>query len=387
MSVAGEEEPKVSLCVDCARHPSLKRVISEMAVTGICAFCTRDDATVRDPAEVEPMVMLMRALVRFYWDEDAYNPHWGGESVMTLFEDAANPVVTPAVADTYLDDFDELLEWPPYPDWDKGISVYAGHDDVSRGLVFAISRTGSPAVRDLRERVATESFAAVGPELERLIDPFLNDIALILSKGTLGLRARTGFEKLFVRFENFESRLVRQPYMAAAIGASPTPGDGRLNQPGQPVLYLASSAYTALAEIRPHPGHYVSIGGFETLADLRLADFDPDIALFSSSDERLALYGIVQTFDRMLSTPVTPEDKGDYRLTQLLAEILKAKGFEGVRYRSSVSDGVNFCLLDAGAARFVDKLSEVRMVKNVTYDAPVSPSLTAPTIDDRELKR
>ncbi|MFM6831522.1 MAG: RES domain-containing protein [Novosphingobium sp.] len=67
----------------------------------------------------------------------------------------------------------------------------------------------------------------------------------------------------------------RQPYNGVEIGASPKTGHGRLNREGEPVLYLVSKAHTALAEIRPYPGHYVSVGGFKTLADLKLADFDP----------------------------------------------------------------------------------------------------------------
>ncbi|MBU0823819.1 MAG: RES family NAD+ phosphorylase [Alphaproteobacteria bacterium] len=246
---AVEEDPKVSICIDCARHPSLKRIIAARSVTGICAFCCRDDVVVRDTDDIEPMVMLLRALIRFYWDEFAYNSHWGGE-----------------------------------------------------------------------------------------------------------------------------------------IGASPKPGHGRLNREGEPVLYLASKGYTALAEIRPHPGHYVSVGGFETLADLKLADFDPDIALFSQNEVRLDLFDIIQAFDRLMSTPVTPDDKGGYLLTQLFAVVLRQKGFDGVQYRSSVSDGVNFCLLDPASAQFVEGHSGVHHVRGITYDAPTSPVVLVPGFEDYELK-
>ena len=49
MTISDDDEPKVSLCVDCARHPSLKRVIETKSVAGLCAFCGRPDGQVRDP--------------------------------------------------------------------------------------------------------------------------------------------------------------------------------------------------------------------------------------------------------------------------------------------------------------------------------------------------
>lgn len=384
---AVEEDPKVSICIDCARHPSLKRIIAVRSVTGICAFCCRDDVVVRDPDDIEPMVMLLRALIRFYWDEFAYNSHWGGDSSTSLFADDTNLVVTPPVADTYQDEFYFLLEEPPYPDPDKGIAIYAGFDeDGTRHVNLALSRSNPPILRELAQRLLTDDFSDVAPALEALIDPFLSDLAFALPKGTIGMRARTGVQATFQHFEDFETELRRQPYTGAAIGASPKPGHGRLNRDGEPVLYLASKGYTALAEIRPHPGHYVSVGGFQTLADLKLADFDPDIALFSQNEVRLDQFDIIQAFDRLMSTPVTPDDKGGYLLTQLLAVVLRQKGFDGVQYRSSVSDGVNFCLLDPASAQFVEGHSGVHHVRSITYDAPASPVVLVPGLEDYELK-
>lgn len=386
--VADDEELKVSVCSNCARHPSLKKMIEADLAVGICAFCCRTDAQVRNPENTEPMVMLIRALIRFYWDEFSYNSHWGGEAVLELFNEADNPVVEPFAANEYYDEFDHLLQEPPYPDWDKGVSIYAGFDaDGMRMLNSAISRSTPRHLGDLRRRLDASNFATIESELEALIKPFLADLKFVLAKGGTWFRARTGFEARFLRSDGFDSHVVRQPYMGAAIGASPNPGNGRLNREGRPVLYLGSDPYTALAEIRPHPGHYVSIGGFEILQDLNVADFDPDISLFSSSDERLEMYEIIQTFDRWMSTPVTPDDKVSYLITQLLAEILQAQGFHAVQFRSSVSDGVNLCLFDTAHAAFVDGHSGVRFVQSVHYEAPEHPFVTSPEPSDHPLTR
>ncbi|HEY0149639.1 MAG TPA: RES family NAD+ phosphorylase [Allosphingosinicella sp.] len=386
MTTPIDENPKVSICLDCARHPSLRANIAARTKPGLCAFCCREDAPVRDADDLESSIMLLRALIRFYWDEEKYNSHWGGDNVLKLFDDNANPVVNPPVADTYLDEFDQLLGWPPYPDYDKGIAVYAGFSDGIRLINFAISRSDPRSVRELRTRLLVEDHADVRGDLDALIDPFLSDLKFTLPKGGPWYRARTGVETLYQRADGFDVQLLRQPFREDAIGASPTPGDGRLNRAGHPVLYLGSKAYTALAEIRPHPGHYVSIGGFETLEDLRIADFDPDIAHFATNDVRLDQYAIIQAFDRMMSTPVTPDDKASYRLTQLLAEVLTDRGYDGVQYRSSVSDGINICLFDPAKAAFVDGHSEVRFVQAVHYDAPASPFVAVPGNGDHEIK-
>jgi hypothetical protein len=178
-----DEDPKVSICLDCARHPSLKANIAARTKPGVCAFCGREDAPVRDPDDLESTIMLMRALIRFYWDEEAYNSHWGGDNVLELFNDDANPVVKPPVADIYLDEFDELLGWPPYPDYDKGIAIYAGFDAGGVRLInFAISKSEPRSVRELRARLLVEDHANVRPDLESLIDPFLSDLQFTLPK-------------------------------------------------------------------------------------------------------------------------------------------------------------------------------------------------------------
>ena len=407
---ANNQKLQVSVCVDCARHSSLKKIITDDLVTGICAFCCRTNAQVRNPDNIEPMVMMMRALIRFYWDEFSYNSHWGGEEVLKLFDDADNPVVKPFAADDYYYDFDHLLQHPLYPEWNKGVSIYAGHDaNEMRMWNSAISRSTASPLGHLRRRLNASNFATmpvfwpwprffrrclnasnfatIKNELGALIKPFLDDLTVVVPKGKTWFRARTGVEDCFLRVEGGEGTIVRQPYMGTSIGASPNPGNGRLNRQGRPVLYLGSDPYTALAEIRPHPGHYVSIGGFEILQDLNVADFDPDISFFSASDERLEMYWIIHTFDRWMSTPVTPDDKVSYLITQLLAEILQAKGFHAVRFRSSVSEGVNLCIFDTTHAAFVEGHSKVNFVQRVHYEESEHPSVTSPEPDDYPLSK
>ena len=391
VEIDSDEEIRTSLCLDCARHTSVKKIIVQDCTKGRCAVCARDDVDVRNPDNLEPLVMVIRALIRFHYDEHEYNPHWGGDSVMSLFYKADNPILEPPKSNLYVDDFDEWLNWPPYPDWDKGIAVFAGHDEGGRGMNFAISRTNPGEFVDLQSRLLTENFFQVEPDLEAFIAPFLNDIEIQLPQGEVWFRARLGEAAIYRRFPlaGWESKIIRIPWQNEAIGAPPPPkaGFGRLNRAGVSVMYLASDPYTAVAEIRPHPGHHISIGGFNSLQPIRLADFSPDIGIFATSDERLSLYAKVQAFDRLMSMPVTPDERTPYLLTQLLAEVLLRHGFDGVRYRSSVSTGSNICVFYPEKFGFVGDHSEVRRVKAVAYEWASVPSELAPRPDDRPYNR
>jgi len=95
-------------------------------------------------------------------------------------------------------------------------------------------------------------------------------------------------------FGGWTANTMFQPFLGAAIGAPPPAkaAPGRLNRDGVFVsLSCDPTKMTAAAEVRPHPGHRVSIGAFRSLRDIRLADFGViDIAVFSSSDARLDIF-------------------------------------------------------------------------------------------------
>jgi hypothetical protein len=378
----------VSICDKCAKHPSLKRLVCSDAITGLCCLCGIPDAKVRNTKDLTPMVMLIRSLIRFYWDETSYNSHWGGDQAIELF-DRENPVLLSPATQNYRDEFHFLVEEPPYPNSEKGVSIYAGFDqDGSRLLNTAISSTDPQGFRAIQRRLLKENFFVVAPDLAKLISPFIDDIELTLPEGGEWIRARLGQKGVFRREgSGFHWETVYQPWMNEDIGAPPPlfAGNGRLNRTGVSMLYLASNERTAVAEIRPHPGHAISVGGFYSKSKIRVADFNPDIALFASSDVRLAQYAIIHAFDRLMSTPVTPEDKQAYLITQLLSEVLIGLGFDGVRYRSSVSKGDNICVFYPNKFEFKPNLSVVLHLNSVQYDTTSLSTIIDPSIDDYSL--
>lgn len=127
-----------------------------------------------------------------------------------------------------------------------------------------------------------------------------------------------------------------------------------------------------MCEIRPWVGSSISIAQFQVNKDLRIIN----CSVFSGSQfshikhkdlpcddkRKLAVWADI---DNAFSEPVSLSDQtSDYAPTQILAELFKSKGFDGVAYKSSLSTGFNVVLFDLDAADlFSCQLEEVESVE------------------------
>jgi RES domain-containing protein len=238
----------------------------------------------------------------------------------------------------------------------------------------------------IAKRLANENYFEVQNEFEKYLARLGTAMDASLPAGTSLFRARIGVAQRFMRgFGGWTADTVFQPFIGAAIGAPPsakaTPG--RLNRDGVSFLYLATDEATAAAEVRPHPGHRVSIGAFRSVRDIRLADFGAiDIADFASSDARLDIFHLGFTISREISLPVTPEDRHKYTVTQLLADIIRRQGYEGIRFPSSVASGSNVCIFQPGLFASEPDSGKVLYVKGLKYKMEKIAHLIEPTDDD-----
>lgn len=146
---------------------------------------------------------------------------------------------------------------------------------------------------------------------------------------------------------------------------------GRANPAGIPYLYLGSMPETAVAEIRPHTGELACVADF-TIPEVKAVDLRNPRQLvspfiLSESSEISQLRADLPFLERLgeeLTRPVQPSGAAiDYIPSQYLCEFIKKIGFDGVVYRSSVSDGINLALFDpakaAGGAVELYSVSEV----------------------------
>lgn len=145
-----------------------------------------------------------------------------------------------------------------------------------------------------------------------------------------------------------ESRLIPNPSLIS---------EGRINPKGIAYFYCSNSKETALAESRPWIGEYISLGFFKTVKDLRLVNFIstgkfPFYLDGVVPDEKLDEY-IWMHISQLFSTPVSRDDDiVTYSVTQLISEIIKSEGFDGIAYQSLLHDGVNICLFSLESVEF-----------------------------------
>jgi hypothetical protein len=182
---------------------------------------------------------------------------------------------------------------------------------------------------------------------------------------------------------------------------------GRLNSEGIPYLYLATNVATAVAEVRPWITSELTIGFFKVLTDLKIVDTSKDkpksplslynfvdtdqqafdikkrpIDSYTSTEKEEYVWGDINS---AFSKPVSPSDSPlKYLPTQYLSERLKTEGYDGIAYKSSLSqEGYNIALFDSLKAKCVScSMFEVKQVK---YEFEESDNPVSLSPDDKVL--
>lgn len=137
--------------------------------------------------------------------------------------------------------------------------------------------------------------------------------------------------------------------------------EGRANPKGIPCLYVATTKETAMAEIRPWLGAIVSVGQFKVGRDLKIVDFSVEHGnnnfnlYFKEPTDEEKLKAVWCDIDNAFSEPIQVSDsKSEYAPTQIIGEFMKNKGYDGVAYKSSLSDGHNIALFDLDSAKLLN---------------------------------
>ena len=136
--------------------------------------------------------------------------------------------------------------------------------------------------------------------------------------------------------------------------------EGRVNPKGIPYLYLSTNMNTSMAEVRPWIASYISVGKFKLLKDVKLINCTIEnkrrrmVWLKEPSPQEREI-SVWNDIDQAFSRPVTPNDSiADYVPTQIVAELFKNNGFDGIAYRSSLGKGHNVVLFDLNAADLIN---------------------------------
>jgi hypothetical protein len=150
---------------------------------------------------------------------------------------------------------------------------------------------------------------------------------------------------------------------------------GRANPAGIPYLYLASDQETAICEVRPHNNEKLTVGSFRLATSVTCIDLrDPRIGSPFQHGSKLrdvvGVLGFLRHLGHELSLPIGNQRRDlDYLPTQYLCELIKNLGYDGVLYRSGLSDGYNIALFSPNAAYcFETRLVCVQNIKITVAD-------------------
>lgn len=146
---------------------------------------------------------------------------------------------------------------------------------------------------------------------------------------------------------------------------------GRANPRGIPCLYMANNKETAMSEVRPWLGSIVSLGMFKTNSDFKIINFssqkDTSTKLYLKEpplQERVRC--VWSDMDNAFSKPIEGNElKSEYAPTQIISEYIKSLNYDGIAYKSSLSDGYNFALFSLDAAELVK--CSLHRVKSLNY--------------------
>jgi hypothetical protein len=221
-------------------------------------------------------------------------------------------------------------------------------------------------VDEVRKHPATPLAA-----LPVLFDDELAQLETALASNIVLHRARLGFCGT-----NEEPR----PYEGTCMGAPPPDNAiaGRANRDKQSVVYCAEEEDTAVYEVRPSRGVYVSVAQLHGVHQLRIADLcrelpEPNPFVDEALNYGVELRGLFIGLGNALAAPMRrTDDESHYLPTQALAERIQAAGYHGIRYPSAMCKGGHNIVIFEPAQINVEPGSRLVEIEDIdiTYGPP-----------------
>jgi hypothetical protein len=128
--------------------------------------------------------------------------------------------------------------------------------------------------------------------------------------------------------------------------------EGRANPKGIPFLYLSDCKKTAMSEVRPWLGAVLSLGIFKVIKRLSIIDCSMSISgskeiFLENPSPEIREKAVWRDINEAFSKPVqNNEDRSEYVPTQILAELFRDIGFDGIAYKSLLGEGLNIVLFN-----------------------------------------
>ncbi|MEE4076276.1 RES family NAD+ phosphorylase [Pseudomonas viridiflava] len=395
ISLEIEDAEPMHVCLGCFDDERLKARSSRLMKPRQCAFCGATTESAITPASI---VEIIRAPLQLHFITE-----WGETSgpKKSLPEIVAEGIKSSSA--TLCQTLADLLEDPEAEakSFYSPRQMYCAAPDrfqseeegklwaeaewraISTHLIHG-KRFFNEQARNFFESLVAETMFGARGKLSR--SPALSEIAV----GQKFYRAR-------ILKSPQESKMVLAKPMDE-LGAPPKDraANNRMSATGVQLLYVASDAKTAIAEVRPSIGDKLAVGEFTSTEELRVFDLtvldnlehEPLGLLHQSYEMRTAKRLLLKHIHDLIARPVRANDT-DYVMTQAFAEHIRYCGhnFDGIAFRSvqRSGDGINYVFFDKNSSEdmhgpdwrptFSFRITEcdvsIHEVKGVNYDAPL----------------
>ena len=347
-------------CPNCFAHRWVKSFVENHSkITGKCDFCEAEEVPLLCTDDLaQPFLNLLSMYM-------VANSCESGESLLSLIQ-------------WHWEVFDDGLLEDRQAALLEAIANYNWDDDDGEPLLDATELYMPRSRQSFHEthRERWERFCSDVRDDPQTLIPFDEFIAEELAEseerlamGTVLYRARLGFAV----DENAE----RLPWSGNEIGAPPLDKAtaGRANAEGRVVLYAADQEKTAVSEVRPALGFYVSVAALGLKRDCRVLDLTKELSELNpfvreSIGWHVEVRGLLNSLGEEMARPfLRGDDKMLYVPCQRLAEYIHENGYDGIRYPSALDPGgSSIVFFDASVAE-VEKSKLVKITEvNVEYE-------------------
>jgi len=346
------------LCRDCVVDVDIRQYILLYGENKKCTICGKYNECVI--VNDKNLIRMVRALIRYHYPEYMYNTHWGADDRPEGLLLNYNPIIRRfdknfmVTREEYKFILSDIIGGI---DSNHEISLYKRSIYGERDLFgLSLKQEGTYLWKSIISEITNTNYSD-------LIDKYKMEIANLLKKNkefliesTIWYRSRIGYERVSEKHDVFEYETVRnEPYKDEEIMAPPSSiaTGGRANREGISYYYLSNTEETAIAEVRPHPGHYVSVAKFYIENQLNILNlYETNLLDFSKSEKELLSYVAFREFANEFEVPLIPELRNRYLKSQLISDIAKILGYDGILYNSSVAEGINIVIFDRNKVKY-----------------------------------
>lgn len=125
--------------------------------------------------------------------------------------------------------------------------------------------------------------------------------------------------------------------------------EGRNNIAGASYLYLAKDPYTAVSECKPFRNDFVSIAEFKPKKNLRIFNFCDNEQVDELKDTQESNYYMVSTLVECVMKTFYSSIRNSeigYRVSQYISDLVRKFGYDGIAYKSFISNGKNYTIFN-----------------------------------------